>query len=109
MIAFCGVCRPLQLDRDDVVLKKDNTYEVHHEISEVVYVFDDGENKREEIRGLMMERIDKESIGKSVYEFYNVFPVSDKDKGKTIDVSLYVRNDKGRRSNNVKNVKIRVL
>ena len=95
-IAFCGVVKPWQLDKKDVTLKEDNTYSVRHDVSQIRYTMDDGDEKKIEYRGLLMERIDEGSIGASVYEFYNLFHVDRDHKGKRIIVSIEALNDKGR-------------
>ena len=45
-----------------------------------------------------MERIDGTSIGRSVYEFYNLFEIKETDKGKKLRFELEAQNDEGRSS-----------
>jgi hypothetical protein len=55
----------------------------------MVYVFDDGEKTYRIERELMMERIDREkSIGRSVYEFYNLFSIDRDWRGKRVTVTI---------------------
>ena len=96
-IAVNGVVRPWQLKADDVVLRKDNTYEVRHEVSIIRYEIDDGENGYTEDRKLLLERIDGKPIGKSVYEFRNIFHFGEEDRGKCFRFRLYAMNDEGRK------------
>jgi hypothetical protein len=70
-------------------LKWDNTYEIADAVSRMVYVFDDGEKTYRIERELMMERIDREkSIGRSVYEFYNLFSIDRDWRGKRVTVTI---------------------
>ena len=97
-IAISGVVKPWQLKKEDVILKDDNTYEIHHEVSKIHYTIFDGEKTLEEKRSLLMERIDETSIGRSVYEFYNLFEIKETDKGKKLRFELEAQNDEGRSS-----------
>ena len=97
-IAISGVVKPWQLRKDDVILKDDNTYAIRHEVSKIHYTIFDGEKTLEEKRSLLMERIDGTSIGRSVYEFYNLFEIKDTDKGKKLRFELEAQNDEGRSS-----------
>ena len=107
--AVMGVCKPRQLNKEDVILKEDNTYEICHEISEVHYCICNGTYCVEEERNLMMERIDHASIGTSVYEFYNIFEILEEDKGKTLNFRFDVRDDRGIRSSTSQKFSIKVI
>lgn len=74
-IAIMGVIKPIQLDPNDFVLKDDNTYEIYDYPEIIRYRFNIDGNIVEYDRKLNMERIDDESIGFSVYEFYNKFNI----------------------------------
>ena len=88
-IAITGVVRPWQMDPAAFSLKWDNTYEIADAVSRMVYVFDDGEKTYRIERELMMERIDREkSIGRSVYEFYNLFSIDRDWRGKRVTVTI---------------------
>lgn len=95
-IAVNGIVRPWQLDEKDVTPRRDNTYQIDHEVSIVHYEIDDGEDKRTEDRKLLLERIDERVIGRSVYEFRNIFRFSEEDKGKSIRFCVRAMNDEGR-------------
>ena len=56
-----------------------------------------------------MERIDGESIGTSVYEFYNVFRFEEKDKGKTFEITMEIYNDEGKMSECIQKIEAEVL
>ena len=43
----------------------------------------------------MMERIDGESIGKSVFEFYNIFEIEKEWTGKTIEIKVIACDNNG--------------
>ena len=107
--AICGAVRPLQLKKEDVLLKKDNTYSIRNEVKYIRYSFSDGERIREEKRRLLMERIDGASIGTSVYEFYNLFHFDEMEKGKTIEISMEIYNDEGKMSDCMKKIEAEVL
>ena len=87
-IAFTGVVKPWQLDKKYFTLRKDNTYAIGSSVNKIKYVFDDGALKRTFERTLLLERIDGDSIGFSVYEFYNIFHVDENWKGKTLTVEM---------------------
>lgn len=75
--AITGVIKPIQLDPKDFVLKEDNTYEVLDYPKQIRYEFNIDGNIVIYNRELYMERINNISIGKSVYEFYNVFNIKE--------------------------------
>ena len=107
--AFCGVVRPLQLRSEDVVLKKDNTYTLSHEVKYIRYLIDDGETLRESRKELLMERIDGSSIGTSVYEFYHIFRFKEEDRGKRFKFALEIWNDRERMSAQIVKTEAEVL
>ena len=107
--AFCGVVRPLQLRSEDVVLKKDNTYTLSHEVKYIRYLIDDGETLRERKKELLMERIDGSSIGTSVYEFYHIFEFKEEDRGKRFKFSLEIWSDRERMSAQIVKTEAEVL
>ena len=96
-IAVNGVVKPWQLRESDVSLRKDNTYEIRHEISIIRYEIDEGEKTRTEDRKLLLKRIDRKPIGESVYEFRNIFRFEEEDKGKNYRFRLCAMNDEGRK------------
>lgn len=87
--AITGVIKPIQLDPNDFIRKHDNTYEMNDypyiirytfNINGVDHIFDRKPN---------MERVvDGESIGKSIYEFYNVFKL-EKEWGR-VEINIKV-------------------
>ena len=87
-IAITGVVRPWQLDPRAFALRPDNTYEMRDSVCALHYVLDDGETVRRETRSLLMERFAGQSIGTSVYEFYNLFQIDSSLKGKDLTIRL---------------------
>ena len=88
-IAITGVVKPWQLDPASFVRRADNTYEIRDTVEKIIYVFDDGVQKQRFERELLMERIDDgKSIGRSVYEFYNLFSVDEAWRGKQLVVEI---------------------
>lgn len=87
-VALMGVVRPWQLDPEDFHRRPDNTYEILNRVETINYTVTDGETEDRHTRPLMLERIDGNSIGRSVYEFYNLFRISEKWAGKTVTVTV---------------------
>ncbi len=87
-IGVMCVVRPFQLDPKDFVLKPENVYAIRNRIETLRYTFDDGTKTWTEDRKLLMERIDGKSIGKSVFEAYNLFDISTACSEKTIKVTI---------------------
>ena len=108
LIAFMGVVKPWQLKKGDVTLKKDNTYEMKHDVSKVIYEIDEGDHVNRQERELMMDRMEESSIGSSVYEFYNLFLFDESFKGKDLNIRISIANDEGRILKKDKHVHIRV-
>lgn len=77
IIAIMGIIKPIQLNSEHFVLNDDNTYEMLDYPSIIKYTFICGNNEVLTERKANMERIDVNSIGNSVYEFYNVFDIND--------------------------------
>lgn len=72
-IAIMGIIKPVQLDSNDFILKDDNTYIINDYVDTIRY----NVNGFIINRKANMERIDDESIGYGLYEFYNVFNVKE--------------------------------
>jgi hypothetical protein len=87
-IAVMGVVKPWQLDPNDFVLRKNNTYEIHDSVQKLHYEINDGNTVRKETRTLLMERIEGHSIGTSVYEFYHLFSIDPSLKGKDLSIRI---------------------
>ena len=94
-VAFTGVVRPMQFDKSGYVLKPDNTYCIENEIDFLRYTFRYNKKTFSEDRRLLMERVDDEPIGSSVYEFYNIFDIPDNLKDCTVNVSIDVYDRNG--------------
>ena len=95
-IAITGVVKPWQLDPAAFVLLADNTYEIRDTVEKIIYVFDDGVQKQRFERVLLMERVDHgKSIGRSVYEFYNLFSVDETWRGKRVTVEITAADREG--------------
>ncbi len=92
--AFTGVVRPMQFDKSGYVLKSDNTYSIKNEVSFLRYTFRYDDKVISEERYLLMERIDDDSIGSSVYEFYNIFDIPEdmKECKVNVRIDVYDRN-----------------
>ena len=94
-IAIMGIIKPWQLDINDVILKDDNTYlyKNYPNIIRYILLVDDKEyilNRKPN-----MERIDSESIGKSIYEFYNIIHIDDSWSNKNINIKVECIDAKG--------------
>lgn len=88
--AFTGAVRPMQFDPSGYVLRSDNTYQINNEICFLRYTFTCNGKTVSEDRKLLMERIDEEPIGSSVYEFYNIFDVPADMCGNKVNVGIEV-------------------
>lgn len=108
-IAVTGVVRPWQLDASDFKLRRDNIYDIANSVSSIKYVFSDGEREWSDERELMLERIDSYSIGRSVYEFYNIFRIGEALRGKTLTVTLTACDRRGENPQAKKTVEIKVI
>ena len=94
-IQIMGVVKPWQMDSKDFILKDDNTYTINNYPDIIHYEFICDGHVYTEDRKLLMDRIDKESIGTSVYEFYNLFTIRNEWKGKLIKVNITCIDKKG--------------
>lgn len=108
-IAITGVVRPWQLDAKYFRLKEDNTYEITNSVNKLHYTFDDGTECKIFERELMMERIDEESIGCSVYEFYNIFSIDENMVGKRIKIHITACDNEGEKKEATDTIIIKVL
>lgn len=89
IIAITGVIKPIQLNKDDFILNElDNTYEINNYPNTIKYTITIDGTKEEDIHCLNMERIEYESIGKSVFEFYNIMKIKPEWKNKIIDIDI---------------------
>ena len=96
-IAVSLIVRPRQLDPADVVLTKENIYVYKDQISILSYEVDDGQMCFHEERKLLMDRIDEGvSIGLSVYEAYNVFPIPEESRGKILEFRVRALDQRGK-------------
>lgn len=107
-IAITGAVKPWQLNPADFTLRPDNTYEIRDSVKELHYELDDGETVRKETRSLLMERIDKHSIGRSVYEFYNLFTIAPSLKGKDLTIRVKACDKHGEKDGASKRLTIHV-
>ena len=87
-IAIMSVVRPFGFSPEDFVRTTENIYEIRNRIETLRYTFDDGVRSWTEERKLLMERIDGKSIGKSVFEAYNLFRIGSECAGKTVHVTM---------------------
>jgi len=94
-IGITGVIKPIQLDPNDFFLKSDNTYKYLDYPDTIRYTFTNSKTNKVIDKKLNMERIDNISIGKSIYEFYNIFNLNSIGVG-NIDVNIEVKYKKGR-------------
>ena len=107
-IAIMGIVKPKQMDKNDFVLRKDNTYEIKNYPYIMRYTFYIDEDKFSIDKYLNMERINDESIGTSVYEFYNTIHIDEEMKGKEVRVLVENIDFKGNISTDFKKFKIKV-
>ena len=96
-IAIMNVLRPENIERKYLTLKEDNTYEINNEVTTLHYEFCFKDDMITYDRGLMMERIDDHSIGKSVFESYNLFEIPEAMKGTTVSVHITAYDRHGKR------------
>ena len=82
-IGIYGVLKPIQFASDDYVLNKDNTYEYKRKYEKIVYTI----NGKEYIKNIGLSRYDNKDIGNSVFEFYNVFEIDEKELN--IEIKVY--------------------
>lgn len=87
-IAITGVLKPTQLDPNDFILKNNNTYKINNYPKIMKYTFIIDDQKIIEEHKLSMERVEDRSIGKSVYEFYNLVNIKQEWKNKNIKVII---------------------
>lgn len=87
-IAIMGVIKPSKIDAKYFILKNDNTYRILNEPSYIIYKVKVEDKEYLYKRYTNMERIDKESIGKSIYEFYNIINIKKAWSNKTILISI---------------------
>ena len=107
--AICGVVKPWQMDKKDFIHKKENIYEIRNSVNRLHYTFDDGTESIFFERELLMQRIDKYPIGSSVYEFYNIFKIDEKYKGKDISVRITACDNNGEKNAATASIKIHVI
>lgn len=82
-IAIMGVLKPIQLNKDNFILNKDNTYTCKQKYEKLIYTINGSKIEKQ----IGLNRFDNKDIGKSLFEFLNVFEVLDKDQD--INIELY--------------------
>ncbi|MCR5095629.1 MAG: hypothetical protein K6A70_02700 [Erysipelotrichaceae bacterium] len=107
--ALSGVVKPWQFAQQDYILKKDNTYEIRNTIDEIVYSFECEGKVKTENRKLNMLRIDKEPIGRSVFEFYNLFKIDESYKDKHLKIIIKAIDRYGCSENAQKEIELDVV
>jgi len=103
------VVKPWQFAQQDYILKKDNTYEIRNTIDEIVYSFECEGKVKTENRKLNMLRIDKEPIGRSVFEFYNLFKIDESYKDKHLKIIIKAIDRYGCSENAQKEIELDVV
>ncbi len=93
--AVMGVIKPVQMDPEDFRLKPDNTYVMGNGPALLEYSFRGEVSDISEIRYPGLERFDEESIGGSVFEFYNIFMADPSLAGQSIRVRIVLKDKKG--------------
>ena len=89
-IAITGAIRPFQQDREDFILRDDNTYDIRSKMDKIIYRFEsDGESRVIE-KSVNMTRYEDAPLEDSVYEFYNIFDIDESMAGREWKVSLEV-------------------
>ena len=94
-IGIAGAIRPCQLDKNDFILKDDNTYKIRNSISKVIYDINDGNSVVHEERKMSLKRIYNDRIEDSVFEFYNIFKIDEEYRDKTLNMTIHCEDDKG--------------
>lgn len=102
--AIMGIIKPIQLDQNDFVLKNNNTYEMNDYPNIIRYTI----NGKIYDRYLNMERIESDSIGRSVFEFYNVFEIENEWKNNILNIKVDCIYKKGRFTS-IDNIKMKVV
>ena len=111
-VAVSGVCRPWQLSPTDFELTRENIFIIKDGIQSLNYEIRDvetGDALKKETRKLMLERIDGESIGKSVFEFYNIFEIEKAWAGKTIEFHVTACDNSGEKEGAEGTILIKVI
>lgn len=96
--AVMGVIKPWQMKKSDFTLRDDNTYEMKNRPETLEYTFICGGNEKKLFRTPGLERICGESIGNSVFEFYNIFEPETEYRQKTVTVKVSVLDSRGSKS-----------
>ena len=94
-IAVMNVTRPMNVQKEDLILKEDNTYETANEIDTLRYEFSTEEDTLISDRKLMMRRVGEYPLAESVFESYNLFEITEEMRGKEVRVSIASYDKKG--------------
>jgi len=99
-ICIMGVVKPTQMDDEDLIFnEEDNTCLYKNFHSTIRYKFKVNNKEYVYDHQLMMERFEKESIGKSAYEFYNLFTINPKWKNCVVNVEVNCLDNNERMTN----------
>lgn len=97
-VAFCGAVRPWPIDKARITLLEDNTYRTEGEVCALRYTFDDGQSQQIVTRSLLMQRTQNGvPLGRSVFEFYNLFDIPAAWAGKTVCLRIEACDENGPR------------
>ena len=95
-VAFCGAVRPWPIDKARITLLSDNTYRTEGEVCALRYTFDDGQRRQVVSRSLLMQRTQNGvPLGRSVFEFYNLFDIPAAWAGKTVRLRIEACDENG--------------
>lgn len=108
-IAISGVVKPYQLDKNDFILRKNNTYQINNAPDKLLYEFKCDEEIKTYTKELNMLRFKDKELETSVFEFYNIFKLDDSFKDKTWNLSIRLLDKKGKTDKALDNIKIKVV
>ena len=94
-IAIMNVLRPMNIQKEYLILNDDNTYDVENEADTLRYELIMKDRTIVSERKLMMKRIADYPLAESVFEAYNVFTISEEMHNQEIKVSISVYDRKG--------------
>lgn len=107
-IAISGVVKPYQLDINDFILRKDNTYEIKNKPNKLIYEFICDDRVKRYEKELNMLRYKSKELERSVFEFYNIFKLDESFKNKTWNLSIKLYDLKNINTKTINNIEIEV-
>ena len=109
-VAIMGVMKPWQMDPNDFILQNNNTYQINNAPDKIRYTISSADKKEVITRSCNLERFEKgESIGKSVYEFYNILHIDKEYAGQQLKVDVVCIDQKGNETKAQASLNIKVI